>query len=390
MSSLPSSSRKKGKEMGKRGNGEGSITRRKDGRWMARYTIYTADGVERKTIYGKTRSEVAEALSKALSDRAGGLVFDAGSLTLGDYLTRWLEDSVKGNVRHRTYGNYRSHVRHHIVPALGRIKLKNLSPAHVQGLYRSKLDSGLSPASVRYIHAVLHRSLKQAVKWGLIPRNMAEAVDPPRPTRKEINPLSPEEARKLLEVARGDRLEALYVLAITCGLRQGELLGLKWGDLDLPNKNLRVARQLQRMRDGSGLSLVPTKADRGRNIHLSALAVEALDRHHQKQQTERERAAHLYRNLNLVFASGIGTLLDPSNVVNRSFKPLRQQAGVRPIRFHDMRHTCATLMLSQAVPAKVVQEMLGHANISMTIDTYSHVLPNMQERAAQAIDTVFK
>jgi integrase len=166
--------------MAKRANGEGSITRRKDGLYMARYTVETPDGTrKRKTIYGKEREEVAEKLIEALSNRNKGLVFDADNQKLGDYLDRWLNDSVRGSVKPFTFESYARLVRVHIAPALGRVKLKTLSPAHLQGFYRAKLDVGLSPRTVQYLHVVLHRALKQALRWGLVPRNVSEAVDPP-------------------------------------------------------------------------------------------------------------------------------------------------------------------------------------------------------------------
>ena len=186
-----------------------------------------------------------------MADRDGGLVFDAGNLTVAEYLDRWLTDSVKGSVKAVTFGSYSALVRNHISPALGRNKLKSLTPAHLQGFYRSKLDSGLSPRSVQYMHTVLHRALKQAVRWSLIPRNVSEAVDPPKVQREEIRPLSREGARTLLQTARetGDRLEALYVLAVHSGLRQGEMLGLRWEDVDLEAGTLQVRRTAYRGRE---------------------------------------------------------------------------------------------------------------------------------------------
>jgi integrase len=175
----------------KRDNGEGSITR-KNGGWAAQYVVYTAEGRKRKTIYGKTRQEVAAKLPKALSDCEGGLIFDAGNLTVAAYLDRWLTDSAKDSVKQCTLENYQYAVRQHLVPALGRIKLNALTPAHVQGLYRAKLDAGLSTSTVRFVHATLHKALKQAVRWGLVPRNITEAVTAPRPTKKEMQPLTPE------------------------------------------------------------------------------------------------------------------------------------------------------------------------------------------------------
>lgn len=372
----------------RRGNGEGSISRRKDGRWEARYTVQTVKGWKRKVLYGKTRKEVAEKLTKAMAGRDSGLTFDAGKQTVGEYLARWLEVSVRHNVRPRTLDNYRYHVRHHLTPALGHIKLKALSSAHVQSFYRAKLDGGLASSSVRYTHAVLHRALKQALKWGLVPRNVAEAVDPPKVEQEEANALSPTEVMTLLSEARGERFEALYVLAVHTGLRQGELLGLRWDDVDLGSGTLRVVRQLQNVRDGSGLVFSPLKNGKGRRtIRLTNTAAKAL-RHHRKQQAEEKlRAGPLYKDRGLVFATGIGTPLSPSNVHSRSFKPLLKRAKLPDIRFHDLRHTCATLMLSQGVNPKIAQEILGHSNISQTMDTYSHMLPDMQDRAVVAIES---
>lgn len=371
----------------KRGNGEGTIHRRKNG-WCAQYTVYTAEGRKRKTLYGKTRAEVAARLAKALSDREDGLTFDAKNVTVGEFLDRWLKDSVEGNVGPRTLSNYQLQVRQHIRPALGRIKLKALSPAHVQGLYRSKLDSGLAPSSVRYIHAVLHRALKQALRWGLVPRNASESVDLPKLGNEEVEVLLPEEVRTFLDAASEDRLEALYVVAVTVGLRRGELLGLRWTDLELEGEpKLRVGRQLQRMRDGSGRMFVAPKGGKGRTIRLPTRTVEALKTHRARQAEVRLKAGSLYQDGRLVFASEIGTPLEPSNIDRRSFKPLLKKAGLPNIRFHDLRHTCATVLLSQGVNPKFVQELLGHADIKLTLGTYSHFLPSMGDQAANAIDS---
>lgn len=371
---------------GKRGNGEGSIMRYKDGRWCGRYTVHTADGPKRKAVYGKTKAEVRIKLTKAMAASDSGLVFDAKNQTLGEYLGRWLEDSVKGNVGQRTFANYCSQTKGHIIPALGCVKLNALTAAHVQSFYRSKMDSGLSPASVRYIHAVFHRALKQAVRWHLVPYNATEAVDLPKKVHTEANVLSPEEAKRLLKTSREDRFHALYVLAITCGPRQGELLGLKWSDVDLEKGTLQIRRQLQRMRDGAGLAFLPTKNSKGRTIRLGPLATEALASHRERQAAEKLALGAAYEDTSLVFVTTIGTPVDAQNVVNRSFKPLLKVAGLPNVRFHDLRHTCATLMLSQGVNPKVAQERLGHADISMTMNIYSHVLSDMQKEAATAIE----
>ncbi len=250
--------------MGKRGNGEGTITRRKDGRWEARYTVHTAEGPKRKVLYGKTRADVSAKLTKAMADRDGGLVFDAGGTTVGDYLDRWLSDAVKDTVRESTYSRDKYLVTNHIKPALGPLKLKNLNALHLQGLYCDRLDSGLSGSTVQKIHHVLHKALAQAVRWSLIPRNPAASVKAPTPTPKEMHPLSATEARRLLDAAQGDKLEALYVLAVHTGMRRGELLGLKWEDVDLGAATLRVRRTLTRTDNGRRLALGEPKTKKSR------------------------------------------------------------------------------------------------------------------------------
>jgi integrase len=372
--------------MGKRGNGEGTIYRRKNGGWATQYTVYTAEGRRRKTLYGKTRQEVAAKLTKAMADRDGGLLFDAGSLTLGEYLDRWLADSVKDTVRLTTYQGYERICRLHIKPSLGQVRLKDLAVVQVRGLYRERLEAGLAPRMVQLVHVTLHKALKQAVMDGLIPRNVTEAVKAPRPEKKEIKPLSSEQARALLEAAEGDRLEALYVLAVTTGMRQGELLGLKWEDVDLEAGTLQVRRTLS-TRAGRGFSFSPPKTIKGRrSIKLPEVAKRSLKRHRKAQLEERMKLAGLWEDNELVFASRVGTPVGRQELVTRSFKPLLSQAGLPDIRFHDLRHTCATLLLGKGVHAKFVQELLGHATISITLDTYSHVLPGMGDAAAGAMD----
>jgi integrase len=370
--------------MGKRGNGEGSITRRKNGGWSAQYTVHTAEGRKRKTLYGKTRQEVAAKLARALSDREGGLIFDAEGLKLGEYLGRWLEDSVKGTVRNTTYERYEQITRTHIVPMLGAIKLKALTPTHVRGLYKEKLSS-LSPRTVQYIHVTLHKALKQAVSDGLIPRNATEAVKPPQVRREEIRPLTPEQVKMLLDAASGDRLEALYVLAVHTGLRQGELLGLKWDDIDLQARTLQVRRALTTAKGGPRLAAPKTKGSR-RRVSLTRVAAQAFKGHLERQLEEIDRAGSLWQENGLVFASETGAPLDRRDLTSRRFKPLLERAGLPHFRFHDLRHTCATLLLTQNVNPKVVSEMLGHSSIAITLDTYSHVLPNMQDSAARALE----
>src|SRR5215204_2689140 len=330
--------------MSKRGNGEGTIYRRKDGKWTTQYTVYTGEGRKRKTLYGKTRSEVAAKLAKAISDREGGLVFDAGTLKLGDYLDRWLANSVKGTVRQRTWERYEQIARVHIKPALGRLKLKSLTPAHVRSLYREKLDAGLAPRTVQYVHTTLHKALKDAVSDGLVPRNPTEGIKAPRPKKKEVNALSPDQAHAFLSAARGDRFEALYVVAVHCGLRKGELLGLRWDDVDLEAGTLAVRRTLSETKIGHVFE-VP-KNGKGRNIKLTVGAKNVLKRHRKAQLEERMRLARLREDHGLVFPNQVGKTMNARNLTARSFKPILERAGLpRSVRLHDLRHTCATILL---------------------------------------------
>jgi integrase len=372
----------------KRGNGEGSIypVKDKNGRvvgYRGSYWVHTAEGPKRRYLSGKKREDVADKLARALSNRADGLIFDAGDLTVGKYLKRWLTDSVRGSVRPSTYESYRRQVERYVIAAVGRIKLMKLTHMHVQGLYRQMQDRGLSARTVQYTHAVLHRALKQAVRWTMVPRNVCEAVDVPQVRREEMRPLNAEQARRLLRAANGERLEAFYVLAVHTGMRPGELLGLRWEDVTLTNAGgtLRVNWTLS---DGE-LTTPKTKGSR-RRIKLSAGSIAALRAHRKRQLEEMMQRAGLWQDHGLVFPSSVGTPLSHRNLV-RAFKALLKRAGLpSSIRLYDLRHTCATLLLSRNVHPKYVQELLGHASIAQTLDTYSHIIEGMDGGTTDAIE----
>jgi integrase len=372
--------------MGRRGNGEGSITRRKDGLYMARYTVETATGPKRKTIYAKTRQEASEKLTKALADREMGLVFEGENRTLAAFLDGWLDGTVKGSVKATTYESYERLIRCHIEPELGRHKLKTLAPDHVQALYQRKLDSGLAPGTVRQIHSVLSRALDQAVKWGTIPRNVCKATTPPKPDSEEIRPLDAEQARQLLRTAGGERFEALYVLAVTAGLRIRELLALRWQDVDLEASGATLRVQRTKSTAKSGPVFTTPKIGKGRSITLTRHAVEALKAHRAAQNAERLKAGSLWQDYGLIFCTHGGKTLDSHNVARTSFKPLLKRAELPDIRFHDLRHTCATLLLSRGHHPRLVQELLGHSSVALTLDRYSHVMPGMGEQTAAAME----
>ncbi len=374
--------------MGRRGNGEGSIRKRKDGRWEGRYTVQTPEGTKQKTVYGKTRKEVAENLTEAMAGRDRGLVFDAGKLTVAEHLERWLEDVVKPSASHRTYSAHAQQIRTHLAPTLGRVRLKALRKAHIDRLYREKLDAGLAPSTVRRIHAVLHKALEEAVKGDLIPRNPAAHANKPKAKQEEIEPLDASQAAAFLEAARGDRFEALYVLCLMCGLRQGEALALRWQDIDLEGATLRVNRQLQRVRGGGGLRFSEPKNASRRTVGLPPRALSALKSHRKRQLEEKVAAGPLYWDGSLVFASRRGTPLDAQNVVNRHYKPLLKRAGLPPIRFHDLRHSCLSLLAQRGEPIRDLQALAGHATAAFTLQRYTHHYDASARRTAEAMGDI--
>ncbi len=372
--------------MAKRGNGEGSIYRRNDGRWVGEMTI---EGRQRKFVYGKTRKDVQEKLRAAIQEKQEGVVLTGTARqTLEQFLLDWLENSQKQSVRPRTYERYREIVQLHIVPVLGHQKLQKLSAQHVQAFYTQKVKDGLSPSTVEVFHCVLHKALDTAVKWGLVPRNVCDLVSPPHRESFEIKPLDVEQANKLLAAARGHRLEALFILALTTGMRRGELLGLKWQDINFAAGTLQIRRILTRSPDKGFVEAEPKTQKSRRSMVVAAFALEALRKHRTHQLETKLKAGASWQEHDYVFCTSVGTHLNPSKDVLDELKKLLNQAGLPDIRFHDLRHSAATLLLSEGVHPKVVQEMLGHSNISMTMDVYSHVLPSMQQEAVGRLNNI--
>ena len=350
--------------------GEGSIYRRKDGRWCAEYKDFN-----RKTryLYAKTRKEVSAKLRNALADRDAGLASDSEGLTIEKYMDRWLE-SQRDRVRSGTFKPYEAIIRLHIKPTLGKIQLDKLNALQLEELYRQKLRDGLSARRVRYIHVTIRKSLKDAVRLQLLSRNVADSATPPKPVRTEITPLTQGQMRTLLDAARGDKLECLYVLACTTGMRQGELIGLQWKDIDFDAGTLRVNRSVY-----DGITSPPKTKAGNRTIRLSKLAIAALRRH------RIESAKH--RISEWVFPNSKGATIGHQNLHNRSWKPLLKKAGLpHSTRFHDLRHSCISLLLARGVPIKVVSEMAGHADVAITLSVYGHVLPDQQGACADGMD----
>lgn len=367
--------------MSNRGQGEGSIYRRADGRWCAAVRL---EGGGRRVFYGRTRREAAEKLHGAMEARRRGASLATAGLTTGMFLERWLRESVAPKVRPKTFDGYESLVRLHIVPALGAIPLEKLGPQDVQALLNRKVADGLAPKTVLYLRGVLRTALNRAVRWSLVTRNAAALTDPPRYTPKEVRYLQLDEIRLLLDAIKGDRLEALFIAAIALGMRQGELLGSRWTDLDLDAARWHVRRQLQR-RAGTLTYAEPKTARGRRTLDVPPSLVTALRSHRARQLEERLVAGDQWRDDNLVFCTPLGVPLIGTQVT-KHLQRLAQAATIPRLRFHDLRHTCATLLLAQQVPARVVMELLGHSQISLTMNLYSHVLPALRKEAAERME----
>lgn len=275
---------------GKRGNAEGSVWQRKDGRWVAAFHDGAGRRVQR---YARTRADAAAKLAEGLKLQVDRVIVPAEKQTVGEYLAEWLESSARRTVRPMTFVSYESIVRQHLIPDLGSTPLTKLSPQQIQRLLNAKSDAGLSPRRVAYIKAVLRRALREALEWGLVSRNAAALVRSPRAERYEVRPLEPEQARRFLDEVRGDRLEALYSVALAVGLRAGEALGLCWDDVDLDAGELHVRHGLQKI--AGEWRLVEPKTSRSRRtVSLPGVTVEALRAHRERQAAERERAGDIW------------------------------------------------------------------------------------------------
>jgi len=320
----------------------------------------------------------------------GTLVKTPTKLTVGDFLARWLRDYVATNTRPRSYEGYEVICRVHLVPNLGHIPLKALQPAHLQAFYAEQLkngrkdgkEGGLSARSVLHHHRVLSEALTHAVKWGLVGRNVAEAVDPPRPTRKEMATLDAAGVQRLLEAAQGTPYHAALHLAIYSGMRRSELCGLRWQDVDLALGTASVCQVLHVLRGGRRVFMEPKSAKGRRLIALSPAAVLALRAHRERVEADYAKMEKPLAPSDLVFAWADGSPMLPDTLTH-GYEKIAKRAGIYGVvRLHDLRHTHASLMLRQGVHPKIVQERLGHSTISVTLDTYSHVTPGLQEQAA--------
>jgi integrase len=306
--------------------------------------------------------------------------------SVGQFLDRWLTDSVKPAVRPLTHQQYETYVRLYIAPALGKVQLDKLNPQQVQRFSNALLERKLSPRTVQLALVILRHALDQAVRWGLTSRNVAKLIDMPRVERTEIKPLTPEQARDFVAAVRDKRWGAAYITALALGVREGELLGLRWEDVDLQARSLRIVQTVQRTKAGRVFARPKTERSR-RTLALSESLVTVLRAHRARQAEQRLAAGVAWRDMGLVFTSRIGTPIEVSNL-HRDYKRILRTADLPNIRFHDLRHSAASLLLAQGVPARAIMEQLGHSKIAVTMDVYAHVMPGMMQDVAAKMEKI--
>ena len=364
--------------MKRRGNHEGTIWPHKKGGFAGRVVINGRP----KVVYAKTERLVRQKMRQAVSDSERGIAPTGGNVTVGDYLDRWLEDVVKPDAltgSPRTYEAYEYHVRLHLRPALGAVKLKQLRAEQLQRLYADLLKRGLSPKTVRNCHGCIASALEQALKWGLVATNVARQARPPKYVRPEQRTIDPGEILRLWSAAEGTRWAPLIILTCATGLRQSEILGLKWGDVDFERSTLAVRRQLQRNK-----TFREPKAASRRTLDLTEGELRLLADHRARQDALRRAQGERWEGHDLIFCTDLGRPLIWRNVT-REFKRFARRAELPAIRFHDLRHSNGTILAAAGIPLKVIQERLGHSDARTTLQFYGHATPPMGRDAARAL-----
>lgn len=373
--------------MSQRANGEGSIYKRDDGQWTGAAYVLAANGArKRRTVYGHTKAQVAAKLRDLITQTDAGVPTAVSGWTVRTYSEHWLTHIAPSVLRPTTRANYEWILHKHVLPSLGTKKLEQLTPQHVREMHTDIARTGVSAHTVRLAHAVLRSILAEAAREQHIGRNVASLVRAPKIEHQEVEPWTAEEASTFMESSRDSQFAELYVLALTLGLRRGELLGLRWADINAARTQLRIRQTAHRAGTGQGISIGPTKTARSRRtLPLPARAIAALRTRAANQLSDQRAAGDDWVDSGLVFTTRTGTPIEPSNL-RRSFDKEIATANVRRIRFHDMRHTCASLLLAQGEQMRTVMEILGHANMAITSDIYSHVAPTTLRNASDAMN----
>lgn len=381
--------------MGKRSNGEGTFCKRSDGRWMGQVTLDTEGGYKRKTVYGKTQKEVKEKIAGLKLGCQSGKLIETSSMLLEDWMQLWIAN-YKPDLKVTTRESYELYINVHIKGSeIGKIPLNKLKTTDLQRFYNAKLKcecknqkQTLSPTTVRYINLIIKGALKQAVNNRMIGENVTDGVVLPKKNKVEIIPLTREEVMRFLKVAKGDRLYTLYLLEMMTGLRRGEILGLKWEDVDFKEGRIKVIHNLYRVnntdKDAESkyklVLLTPKTESSKRSIPLNQFMVDELLRHKKEQEREKRLYGEDYCDLGMVFCKPDGDYISPREFL-RQYQRLLQKAGLERKRFHDLRHTVASLLINANENPKVIQQLLGHSTISTTLDIYAHVMDQTLNRS---------
>lgn len=372
--------------MGKRrGHDEGGVTRRKDGRWAASFYDET---MKRRFVYGRTKQEALEKLRKVRHEYEQGTLVDGSKVKLGAYLEQWLEEIKRPKLRISSYEKYKKTLRLYIIPALGEVQLQKLTPQHVQALYTKMGKARKSPKTIQAVHGLLHNALDHAVSWDLVARNVVDRVKAPPLEKKEPQPLDADQARRLLEAARGHRLEMLLTLALVTGMRRGELLALRWSNVDFVAGVLMVRRTVDFIAHYGYVETRPKTKKGYRKIVLPSFMIERLQLYRVAQSEQRVKMGDRWYDLDLVVCGLEGNYLNPRYLL-KLFDKVLKQAGLPHMRFHDLRHSVVTLLLAMGVDPRSIQEFVGHEDIETTLGIYGHVLPSMQRGIAEKLDDLF-
>ena len=371
-----------------RANTAGQIIPRGEDTWLVRIFMGRDEKGKRrylnKTVKGK-KKDAQDYLSKTLTAITTNTFVEPSLLTFGEYLDKWLEAAARPRVSRRTADGYAALLKRYIREPLGHKRLDKLQALEIQSVYGEMQKRGLSARVVRHTHSALHNALAQAVKWGMLFRNPASLVELPKVPHKERRVLSPDEAGKFLKAVAVMQHGLIFEFALLSGMRPEEYLALKWSDIDFERSTVQVRRALVRHRKSWSFEEPKTARSR-RTVFLPSQLLNKLAVHKRTQAERRLKLGALWQAFDLVFCSDEGTPLSIPNLTYRYFRPILEKAKLPRIRLYDLRHTCATLLLIAEENPKVVSERLGHSTIVLTLDTYSHVLPTMQEKATARLE----
>jgi integrase len=370
----------------------GQIIKKGEKKWLVRiFTGRDGNGKRQylnKLIHGN-KKDASDYLSRTLTDISQGTFVTPSSTTLDEYLNEWLKNSAKQKLSERTYTHQVYCLDRYVRPKLGAKKLTAIQPLDLQELYTGMRERGLRPRTIQIVHNILNRAFNQAVKWRVMVSNPAQFADKPKQERREMQALAPDQAAKFLRAAKEDRYFLYFSLALDTGARPSELLGLQWKDVDFEQCRITIQRMLEYPDYSNEFRFTEPKTPRSRrSITISQQNLNHLREHRRQQAETRLKAGSDWQAYDLVFCTREGKPLQTRNILRRHMRPILKQAELPELNLYSLRHSCATLLLSAGVNPKIVSERLGHASIVLTLDTYSHVLPDMQQTAADKLEKI--